>query len=131
MHLILCELAPVQSNRLTLNLMTTDYSLLLYCGAFGSEWSWKLHTIQLNIELRNWRRLEYQRMHKFYNLEGNGTVIDDPSILCLALLHNQSPNKHLAHVKIDPLGTFSNKLSRSQSDFSDELMGTSKLAKWT
>ncbi len=59
-------------------------------------------------------------MDKFYNLGGNGCVLDDPSVLCLALLNHRTPNKHLAHVKIDPLGTYSNKLSHFQSDFSDE-----------
>jgi hypothetical protein len=101
-------------------LMNSDYFLLLYSAAYGSLWSDKIRAIQFDIEHRNWRRLEYQRMHNFYNLGGNGCVLEDPSILCLALLNYHKSKRHLAHVKIDPLGTYSNILSRSHVDFADE-----------
>ena len=53
-------------------------------------------------------------MDAYFNMEGFGCVIDHPSTFCLALLDGRKPRRHLAHIKIDSLGTYSSKVASAQ-----------------
>ena len=94
--------------------MSSDYCLLLYSSVHGGIWSEKHRRCQYDIEHRNWRLLRYRRMDSYFNMEGFGCVIDDPTTFCLALLDERISRRHFAHIKIDSLGTYSSKVANSQ-----------------
>ncbi|MEB3259766.1 MAG: hypothetical protein VKP63_03960 [Cyanobacteriota bacterium] len=53
-------------------------------------------------------------MDTYFNMDGFGCVLDDPSTFCLALLDGCMPRRHLAHIKIDDLGTYSSQVASAQ-----------------